>query len=218
VDGQQNTADPMHGRDAAGTDPSNSLEGASHAAAGDSAEDAGHSSEVAAEAAADAAGADDVVAPAGADSGEEDTLAASAAAGDESSGEGIAPPAGESGDVTPGAGERPDRPRKPRREKPRRDPHEPTFGGVFLDTLQRLAGLRGQFAYGVPARLWRANREQTIRILREEVPMPTFKNQIHCILNSDPEWLAHDVHFEMLSSVTPPEDSFRWLWLYMMLR
>lgn len=50
------------------------------------------------------------------------------------------------------------------------------------------------------------------------MPVPTFKNQIHCIVNSDPEWLAHDVHYEMLSSATPPEDSFRWLWLYMMLR
>ncbi len=117
-----------------------------------------------------------------------------------------------------GGGEHPERPRKPRRERPKRDPYETPFGGIFLDTLQRLAGLRGQFAYGVPEKLWRANREQTIRILREEVPMPTFKNQIHCILNSDPEWLAYDVHYEMLSSATPPEDSFRWLWLYMMLR
>jgi hypothetical protein len=70
----------------------------------------------------------------------------------------------------------------------------------------------------VPAKLWHANREVMIRILREEVPMPTFKNQIHCILHDDPQRLAQDVTVEMLSSVTPPEDSFRWLWLFMMLR
>ncbi len=108
--------------------------------------------------------------------------------------------------------------RRPRREKPRRDPNAPLYGELFLDALQRTAGLRGQFAYGVPARLWRANREVMIRILREEVPMPTFKNQIQCILHEDPELLAQDVHYEMLTSAVPPEDSFRWLWLFMMLR
>ena len=199
VDGQQPTADPKPDEEALDAEPGDVSLAESSAESSGAADDAGHAGD----------GASD-----GADDGD-GSSAADASGGDEAAGAGgDAASGGDAGS----AGERADRPRKPRREKPRRDPHEPTFGGVFLDTLQRLAGLRGQFAYGVPEKLWRANREQTIRILREEVPMPTFKNQIHCILNSDPEWLAHDVHYEMLSSATPPEDSFRWLWLYMMLR
>jgi hypothetical protein len=218
VDGQQPTADPAPDREAQPDDPgerdaaglAEAGEAGSNGAEADAAGDAtGHEPDNAAGDATRSEPGDEAIdaghagdAPAAGDGAE---AGAEEASGGGASGEGA-------------GGERADRPRKPRREKPKRDPFETPFGGMFLDELQRLAGLRGQFAYGVPQKLWRANREQTIRILREEVPMPTYKNQIHCILNSDPQWLAHDVHFEMLSSVTPPEDSFRWLWLYMMLR